>query len=418
MKNSLKIVTMLALFAALYACGDQAGKTAETSKENAKTTDLAAKDLPKEAPLKKRIEKAIDRGIKVLAQYHDFKTGMVGYSPADITKTRHPGFAAMAAMVYMQSHRKYTLDDGPHVRGILDWLVSLQKPDGSIFERDNANYVTSLSLSALVEVDDERYAKAIEKARDYVVRLQAREETGFKPSDKFFGGVGYGGDMRPDLSNAQFAIEAVKKAKLPMDHPFYRRAIAFLQRTQNWSETNDQVWKDKDGNEVRPGNDGGAIYFPGETKAGLTVHPDGRRTFNSYGSMSYALLRSYLFCGLDRNDPRVKAVAGWCHKNFGVQTHPGFQPGKDGTGKYQGLYYYYFSMAKCLHVYDQIEFETGDGVKVNWAETLSERLLQLQSDEGFWINDKNARWEEASELLCTLYALRALEQCYATLYAK
>ena len=114
----------------------------------------------------------------------------------------------MAALAYMESHRAYGLDDGPWVRNILDWLVSLQKPDGSIFEKGNANYVTSLALSALVAINDARYAPAIEKARDFVVRLQAREDTGYRPSDKFYGGIGYGGDLRPDLSNAQFAIEA------------------------------------------------------------------------------------------------------------------------------------------------------------------------------------------------------------------
>ncbi len=399
----------------LVSCGDSEGETTSSTSPAKVTGNTTSKVANVSDPLKKRMKDAIDRGIKVVGQYHDLKSGMVGYSPVDVKKTRHPGFAAMAALVYMQSPRKYNMTDGALVRNILDWLVSLQKPDGSIFEKGQANYVTSLSLSALVEVNDDRYKPAILKARDFIVRLQAREDSGFRPTDRFYGGVGYGGDQRPDLSNAQFAIEAVRKAGLPKDDLFYQRAIAFLERTQNWSETNDQVWKTEKGEEVRPGNDGGAIYFPGETKAGITVHPDGTRTFNSYGSMSYALLRSYLFCGLKKSDPRVKAVARWCHQNFDIDGHPGFKPGKDGTGKYQGLYYYYFSMAKCLRVYGQLEIETQDGVKVNWAESLAEKLLRLQKTDGSWVNDKNARWEEASELLCTLYALRALEECWAAL---
>ena len=132
--------------------------------------------------------------------------------------------------------------------------------------------------------------------------------------------------------------------------------------------------------------------------------------------MSYALLKSYLFCGLNKNDSRVKAVTAWCHKNFEVDYHAGFEPGKDGTGRYQGLYYYYLSMAKCLRVCDQLEIETADGIKVNWAEALAEKILSLQAEDGSWVNDRNARWDEASEILCTLYALRALEQCYAALH--
>ncbi len=415
MNGRLSLLILLASgLLVLSGCGD--GDKAQRQGSNnsaASGTGKAMAGKPKS--LKSRIKDSIDRGVKVVAQYHDLKNGYVGYSPADISKSRHPGFAAMAALAYMNSPRKYNLSDGPIVRNILDWLVSLQKPDGSIYERDSANYVTSLALTALVRAGDDRYRAAIEKARDFIVRLQAREDIGFKPSDKFYGGVGYGGDMRPDLSNAQFAIEAVRAAGLPQDHPFYRRAVAFLERTQNWSETNDQVWKDDKGRVIKPGNDGGAIYLPGESKAGVEVHPDGHRTFKSYGSMSYALLKSYLFCGLNKNDPRVKAVVRWCHRNFELEAHPGFEPGKDGNGRYQGLYYYYFSMAKCLRVYGALEFETGDGVKVNWARALAEKLLSLQTSEGTWVNDKNGRWQEASELLCTLYAMRALEECWGAL---
>ncbi len=403
---------LLALFA-LAACGDDA---APTTAGNAEKNGPAAANQEPKAPLKDRAKEAVDAGIRFLKPYHDLKSGQVGFSPADPTGSRHPGFAAMAAIAYMESPRRYnSRDDGPIVRNVLDWLVSLQKPDGSIYERDSANYVTSVALTALVLSGDDRYADAISKARDFLVRLQAREDTGYQPGDRFYGGIGYGGDLRPDLSNAQFAIEAVRRAGLPEDHAFYQRALKFLERCQNWSETNDQVWKDEDGNEIRPGNDGGAIYLPGESKAGVEVQPDGRRVLRSYGSMSYALLKSYLFCGLDRNDPRVKAVVAWCQRNFDLDRHPGFPTGKGGNESYQGLYYYYLSMAKCLRVYGDLEFETGGGTRVNWAEAMIEKLLALQREDGGWVNDRNGRWQEGSEALCTLYALQAIEECLAAL---
>ena len=71
--------------------------------------------------------------------------------------------------------------------------------------------------------------------------------------DKYYGGIGYGGDERPDLANLQFAIEALKASGVSMDNPVWAKAIRFVERTQNRSESNDQSWV-KD--------DGGFIYSP------------------------------------------------------------------------------------------------------------------------------------------------------------
>jgi hypothetical protein len=63
---------------------------------------------------------------------------------------------------------------------------------------------------------------------------------------------------------------------------------------------------------VGVGNDGGGFYSPGSTageaKAGFVTLPDGKKIRRSYGSMSYALLKSYAFCKIDRRDPRVRAL--------------------------------------------------------------------------------------------------------------
>jgi len=56
---------------------------------------------------------------------------------------------------------------------------------------------------------------------------------------------------RPDLSNAQFALQAMHDAGLKPEDPAFKAALVFLSRTQNSSETNDQPWA---------GNDGGFVY--------------------------------------------------------------------------------------------------------------------------------------------------------------
>ena len=69
--------------------------------------------------------------------------------------------------------------------------------------------------------------------------LQADEGEGYSSDHPYYGGIGYGGDERPDLSNLQMALEALSASGLEEGHAAYARAIAFLERCQNRSESND-----------------------------------------------------------------------------------------------------------------------------------------------------------------------------------
>jgi Squalene-hopene cyclase C-terminal domain/Prenyltransferase and squalene oxidase repeat len=407
---------------ALVACGDAPSSDSNGSSTSSPATSKgdasrgvegsATAAALKPQMLMKRIKAAEDRAVRFLRSHQDSETGAVGVMKPVTEETRHPGVTAMAVLGYLGSHRKYSSDDGPMVRNALEWIASLQKDDGAIYERDSVNYVTSLAVLALEASGEERFQGHIERARDFLVRLQSDEDQGYRKEDKFYGGVGYGGDERPDLSNTQFALEAVSAAGLPKDHPFFKAALTYLERCQNLSEVNDQVWKDKDGKEVRPGNDGGAIYLPGESKAGVAEMPDGSRVFMSYGSMSYALLKSYLFCGLDRRDRRVKAVADWTRKNFVLDRHPGFRAGSQGNEQYQGLFYYYMSLARCMGVMRESSFTDEAGVKRVWAAELAEKLLSMQDpDDGSFVNARNERWQEGFKVIATGYALLALQEC-------
>lgn len=383
---------------------------AEIGAENPKNAGPA----PQPADLKKALKDAIDRGIKFIRTHQDPKTGAVRFL-ADNEKTAHPGLTGMALLCYLRSHRGYTSDDGPFVGRALEWLVSMQKPDGSIYLHDSAQYCTSVALTAIAESGEKRFKGAQQRALDYLVAIQASENTGYRKGDRFYGGVGYGGDERPDLSNTQFGVEAARAAGLPKDHPFFKRAATFAGRTQNYGEGNDQTWKLPSGEVVRPGNDGGAMYLPGESKAGIEVLSDGRKVFRSYGSMSYALLKSYIFCDLKRADPKVQAVARWCQENFALDRHPGFLSGEAGDEPWQGLYYYYFSMARALSVFGEDSWTTEAGVLHDWRSELGAELLSRQGENGSFVNEKSPRWNENAPILCTLYGVLALEECLKAL---
>ena len=88
----------------------------------------------------------------------------------------------------------------------------------------------------------------------------------------------------------------------------------------------------------------------------------------------------------------------------------GFMPGT------QGLFYYYFVVAKTLSVYGERRLVTADGIDHDWANEVATRLVQAQHDGGEWVNT-DAGWWENEPVLTTSYALLTLKLCRATLSA-
>lgn len=356
--------------------------------------------------LKSEMKSSIDRGVRFLRQ-QQAENGRWQIQGHD-----DPGTTALALTAMFRSPRAYTVEDGPFVRRPMEYLLSLVKENGGIYDRGVANYVTCVAVMALEASGDESHEPVLEKARQFLVTLQSDEGEGYRPSDKFYGGAGYGGDERPDLSNMNFWIEGVRGG-VSADSDPVKKALTFLNRCQNHSETNTKVWKDPRTNrEYVSGNDGGAAYYPGNSPAGYDELESGQWVARSYGSMTYALLKCYLFAGLDSDDERVKAALGWISENFGFDENPGFDTEKDPTSAHQGLYYYYFTAAKALDMLGKETIVDGDGVPRRWREELARKLLSLQKEDGSWVNEVNGRWWEGEPLIATCYALLALELCY------
>lgn len=292
----------------------------------------------------------------------------------------------------------------------LAWLAGLQHEDGSIHEGRLANYVTSASVLALSRSSDPRYRPVVERAREYLVKLQADGGEGYSEDHPFYGGIGYGGDERPDLSNLQMALEALVASGLDEDHEAFQRAVKFLERCQNRSESNDVQVRDGD-TVIVSGEDGGAGYAPGDSKAGFEVLEDGRKVPRSYGSMTYALLKGYVFAGLDRDDPRVEACWRWLQDNYTLDVNPGFAHSSDPTAAYQGLFYYFHSMARALAAFGTETLEDASGTIHVWRPQLAGRLVAMQSPiDGSWVNANAARWWEGNPVLATSYALLTLAE--------
>ncbi len=387
----------------MLALIDLAKLTPRAAPKVATGVAAAPRALPKDdAEAKSRIEEAL----AFLAKNQ--RDGQFG-----ISGTPDPGISALALSAVQNVTRAYGLPMPEYVKPGLAWLASLQKADGGIYDKGLKIYVTSIAVEALVASDDPAHAEVVKKAVEFLKQSQLDEGEGYSAeSDPYYGGFGYGSSEKPDLSNTQIAIDALHDAGVPASDPSFQKAIEFLQRCQNRAESGAPPVPRKDGTTLVPGNDGGAIYRPGDgSKAGTEpVGPasDGKVIARSYGSMTYALLKSYLFAGLDPNDPRVAAAVGWIQKNFTLDENPGFPHEKNL--QYQGLFYYYLSLARALKAFGQDSLTDAGGKAHAWKQELRAQLFSMQQADGSWSNLRHSRWMEDMPELVTAYALLTLAE--------
>lgn len=288
--------------------------------------------------------------------------------------------------------------DDPTLQRAFKHLETFVQKDGGIYPEGShhRNYETCIALVAFHHGNTNgRYQAIIDGAEKFLRDLQWDEGEGLESSDTAYGGAGYGSHERPDLSNTQFLLEALKTLGATKDDPAMQKALIFVSRSQNLeSEYNTTP-------NAAKVNDGGFYYTPaagGKSEAGLT--PDGG--LRSYGSMTYAGLKSMIYAGLNSDDPRVKAALQWIRKHYTLDANPGLGP--------QGLYYYYHTFAKALAAFGVDDLEDAQGTKHDWRKELTAGLAQRQQPNGGWVNEA-PRWYEGDPHLVTAYALMALSYC-------
>ncbi len=289
-----------------------------------------------------------------------------------------------------------SLED-PTVRKGLDYLTGFVRDDGGIYAEGSRikNYETCVVLMAFAAANnDHRYDKIVKNADAYIRGLQAE---GLKQgaANVAYGGVGYGGSTRPDLSNTAFLIDALKAAGAGPDDKAIQDALVFVSRCQNLeSEHNTTEFAAKN-------PDGGFYYTPLAGKG-----PDPEKTVNgalpSYGSMTYSGLKSMIYAGVGSDDERVKAAADWVRQHYDLENNPG-----KGTA---GLFYYYITFAKALDALGNDKLKTADGKSHAWRDDLLTELASRQGKDGSWVNANN-QWLEGDANLTTGFALLALSYC-------
>jgi len=177
--------------------------------------------------------------------------------------------------------------------------------------------------------------------------------------------------------------------------PALQRALVFVSSCQNL-ET-----KHNDTKFAVTNPDGGFYYTiaaGGSSQAGESA-TGGLR---SYGSMTYAGLKSMIYAGVGRDDPRVQAAFRWVQEHYTVRENPELGD--------SGLYYYFHTFAKTLDAIGEEEIVDQHGVAHRWRQELAKELATRQLENGSWINE-NERWLEGDPNLVTGYALLTLSYC-------
>lgn len=347
------------------------------------------------------VKKDAQEGIKKAAAY------LVQQSNEDGTfgkaKERFmPGIPALALYALAKMPGERTADEKKVMERTAAFLLKNQQASGAItIPGVLENYNTSVSVMALKALNDPKYAEALEKAKKFILFCQMDEEHGYKKDEHYtYGGFGYGNSRRPDLSNTAFALEALKDLGMDEKSPEFQNALTFVRRCQDHVETNDiEFMKEGDGT-------GAFIYLPGDTDAssefGVVKTRSGKELPRPYGNMTYAGVKSLIYCGLSRNTPELKKAWEWIRENYNVKEQAGVPAGRGG----EGYFYYVVAMAKAFSADGRKEIETKDG-NVFWAKDLAEHLSTRQAADGSFAN-KTPRWMESDPILSTSYAIIAL----------
>lgn len=304
------------------------------------------------------------------------------------------GVTALATAAILSHGRS---PDDPLVADSLKFLASSVQPDGGIYAPKSQfqNYETCVSVMCFNAANkDGRYNDIIAGADKYLRGLQYNDKKDVPRDNVNFGGGGYSEKRRPDLSNTAFLVDALKSSGAKADDQALQDALVFVSRCQNLeSEFNTSPLAAKV-------NDGGFYY----SVAGGGQGPESAdgAGLRSYGTMTYAGLKSMIYAGVKPDDKRVQAAIKWIEKNYDLKANPGMGD--------NGLFYYYHTFAKALDAVGKDQLTDANGKQHDWRQELIAALAAQQREDGAWVN-KNGKFLEGDANLVTAYSLLALSHC-------
>ncbi|HTU23111.1 MAG TPA: prenyltransferase/squalene oxidase repeat-containing protein [Gemmataceae bacterium] len=304
-----------------------------------------------------------------------------------------PGVSAIVAVCLLRNG--YGPDD-PVVAKSLSYLETRVKKDGGVYDKFLANYTTSVAIMAFAEANTKGKYDAILKKATAFLRSMQYDDSKVESGDAKYGGAGYDGKSPPDLSNTQYFLGALEAAGVGKDDPAVKRALIFVSRCQNLPnpEHNDRPFAKK----TTEDDKGGLVYNPLAEDSKRDKTPQGG--LRSAGAMTYGGLKSFLYAGVSKDDPRVKAAVSWIRRHYTLDENPGMRQA--------GLFYYYHTFGKAMQALGGDRFEDAKKTKHDWRKELFEAVKKRQRADGSFINAGDRAFGEADPNLATAFALLAI----------
>lgn len=324
------------------------------------------------------------------------------------SNSKFPALTGLAAYALLTAPQYIDAEAKPYfITQSLNYILSNVHENGGIYNQGYPGYSTSVCLLALLATKNPEFHSTIVKARNFIATRQIDQgEKGI--SDKAFdGGIGYGTPNHPDMHSTCIALEAIRssqflgsynRASVDENHKKHLlnwdAVLKFITRCQIFPGYNEQPWS-KEAEQ----NKGGFVDYPGFSRAGEAILPNGTKIPRVYGSMTCSGLLSFAFTDFKKEDPRVQAAYEWLKKNYTLDENP-------GLGQ-QGLYYYYHTMAKALTLYGDDNFVQKNGRRINWRKDMAVKFINKQKPNGSWLNEA-AGSRENDPVLVTAYVLITL----------
>nr|WP_321402701.1 prenyltransferase/squalene oxidase repeat-containing protein [uncultured Desulfobacter sp.] len=328
------------------------------------------------------------------------------------SNSKFPALTGLAVYALLTSPEYINTELKPgFITQALDYILSNVHENGGIYNEGSPDYNTSICLLALLATKNLGFYPIIIKAGNYIAARQMDQGEKGIPDQVFDGGIGYGYGTQnhPDMHSTCIALEAIKssqilesdeRASVDKNTTFNRdAALKFITRCQNFPGHNDQAKSN-----TAKINKGGFIDFPGFSQAGEEILPNGIKIPRAYGSMTCTGLLSFAFTDFEKDDLRVQAAYEWLKRNYTLDENP-------GLGQ-QGLYYYYYSMAKALTLYGDDNFVRENGRRINWRKDMAVKFINKQKSDGSWLNEADGNWEN-DPVVVTAYVLISLNMITA-----
>jgi len=349
-----------------------------------------------------------------------------------LSQAGQPAMTALACLGLYDSPAFTQATANEKLNHALDYLVSHAQPDGGIYGigvrlgkrpagkgpaagRSGSGagqamgnysvYNTSICLLALTKYNRPQDLAIVRKARVYLLGSTATTEALSLGDSAGGGGIGYGRNQRSDLSNTAWALEALKATDHLDREPFssapqqakradlaWDKALQFVSMCQNLAATNQSAWV-----KSAPAEDqGGFIYCPEDALKSAA----GAQPLRSYGSMTYAGIKSMIYAKVEKDDIRMKSAFEWVKKYYTLDENPGSDQA--------GFYYYLHTFGKTLTLYQEKTITDAQGQPHDWRAELVKKLAATQKADGSWYNDQSGRWMESVPELSTAYCLMTL----------